>query len=377
MSTAKVENGSPAWHAERALGIGGSESASLFNAGWGCERRLVMEKRGQQPDYQRTKREEEILERGNELEDIVADKFVRETGLKVRRQPSQVSKTYPHARVNMDRQIVAVDENHLLSLTTDPHSGISPLEEIIKPGEHIGPGYLECKTMNEWDFKRLLKDGFAKHEHYILQLQHGLAVKEYKWGAFAFLEPTWWQFKWFLLVRNDLLCDEIMRRVEATWVLVEDTSLPLPDALPHGDKRCNNCLYRKSCRGEAYLAEYANADFSSDYVQITDPALVELATDYRDAREAAESASAIVDTIKARIQEKMAAESLTKIEVPNVVKFNWYETAGRKTWDGKALNGEINALRKTKDENLVQIAERIENCQKTGNPGRTFKPIAV
>jgi predicted phage-related endonuclease len=377
MATLKVETGSPAWHAERALGIGGSESASLFNVGYGCERRLLMEKRGIEPDYHRTPREEAVLERGTELEDIIADKFARETGLKVRRQPSRVSKTHPHMRVNMDRQIVAVDEAYLLSLTTDERTGISPLEEIIKPGEHIGPGYLECKSMNEFDFKRLLKDGFSKHEHYIMQLQHGLGATDYKWGIFAFLEPTWWQFKWFLLVRNELLIDEIKRRTEATWLLVEDPTLPLPDPLAAGDKRCSNCLYRKSCRGEAYLAEHEGADFASDYVRVEDDGLIELGIDYRDAREQAEQAQNVVDTIKARIQERMTAANLQKIEIPDVIKFNWFPVAGRKSWDGKALEGEISMLKKTDDDQLVQIAMRFQNCQKTGNPSRTFKPIPV
>jgi predicted phage-related endonuclease len=377
MATLKIIPGSPEWNAERAKGIGGSECASMFNAGYGCERRLIMEKRGVPADYQRPKREEDILERGTELEDVVAAKFERETGLKVRRQPSRVSRTHPHARVNMDRQIVAVDENYLVQLTQDKMTGMSPLEEVLRPEEHIGPGVLECKTINEWDFRRLLAEGFGKHEHYIFQLQHSLAVTGYKWGVFAFLEPTWWQFVWFPMARNEMLCQEILRRVEATWQLIEDESAPLPEPLPAGDKRCSNCLWRKTCRGEEYLEQYAGADFASDYVKVEDPTLIELATDYRNAREAAESANTVVETIKTRIQNEMESRGLDKVEIPGVQKFNWYTVAGRKSWDGKALLGEINALRKTGDEQLVQIAERIENCQKQGQPYRTFKPISV
>lgn len=373
MANQKIVNGSPEWRAQRALGVGGSDAGAMYNEGWGCYRRLIMDKRGVEPDYQRPKREEEILERGNELEDIIADKFARESRLSVRRQPSRVSKTHPHARVNMDRQIVNVDEDYLLTATRDERSGISPIEEIVHPGEHIGPGVLECKSINEWDFKRLMQEGFGHHRHYVLQLQHAMAVTGYKWGAFAFLEPTWWNFRWFAMARNDALCAALLDKSEETWDLVEITSKPLPAALPDGDKRCKNCLYRKSCRGDEYLEKYAGANFESDYTPVEDPALVELAADYKEASEAAERADSVKKAIQDRIKEQLAQRELSKAQVPGIMRFCWTASNGRKTWDGKALLGEINAMRKVEDEQIQEIASRIANCQKTGKPSRAFR----
>lgn len=376
MATVTVITGSPAWHADRAKGIGGSEAASLFNIGWGCERRLIMEKRGIEADYMRGPREEAVLERGNEMEDIVADKFERVTGLKVRRQPARVSKTHAHARVNMDRQIIGTDVNYLLSLTSDSETGISPIDPLIKALADIGPGLLECKTINEFDLKKLDREGFQKHEHYIMQEQHGLGVTNYKWGAFAFLEPTWWQFRWFVVVRNEALIEEIMRRVDAAWDVVEDTSLPLPPPLPNGDKRCKTCLHRKTCRGEAYLQEFAGADFESSYVVVEDPEMYELAADYLDAKQQSEQADEVVDAIKVRVKEKMEALGQPKVEVPNLIKFARIPVKGKSGWDGKALDGECGALQKG-DEREQELAKRVLNCKKVGNPSEQFRTFAV
>ena len=267
------------WHNERALGIGGSESASLFNEGYGCNRNLIMVKRGVEPDYKHTEATERLFKRGNFMEHIVAEAFTEETGLKVRRQPSRTSKTHPHARVNMDRQIVAVDPKHLYEITKDEH-GFSPLADILLDP---GPGALECKTMNPIDFRKVEKEGLTKHNHYILQLQHTMAVTGYKWGVFAILDTTSFKLLWFPMLRNDALCAEILARTDAAWDLVMDTSLPLPEALPEGDKRCAKCLHRRTCRGDAYLEKFAGADFSTDYVETSDPEIVELAKDLASA----------------------------------------------------------------------------------------------
>jgi predicted phage-related endonuclease len=45
---------------------------------------------------------------------------------------------------------------------------------------------LECKTINEYSLKTLLKQGLANHPDYIFQIQHSLGVTGYKWGIFAF-----------------------------------------------------------------------------------------------------------------------------------------------------------------------------------------------
>lgn len=391
------------WHQDRALGVGGSEAASLVNEGYGCYRALVMAKRGIEPDYRHTRETELLFKRGNVMENTVSNVFVEETGLKVRRQPSRTSKTHPHARVNMDRQIVAVDPAHLLRLTLDEH-GFSPLSSVLLD---CGPGALECKTMNSIDFRKVEKEGLTRHNHYILQLQHTMAVTGYKWGIFAILDTTSFKLLWFPMLRNEALCAELLARTEEAWDVVMDTTRPLPEPLAEGDKRCGKCMHRRTCRGEAYLEKFAGADFSSDYVETSDLEIIELANDLITAEEAADQAGEVVKTIKDRIKLRMSADNTTKLKVPDVIRFCISSSAGRKTWDGKAIDGEINAFKKGElpaaaieamasaevegvaPEIVEQvapaiaaallpfIATRLANCQKIGAPSTSFRTFAA
>src|ERR1700744_2385168 len=107
------------WLEERRKGIGGSDVASVLNAGYGCRRRLHYDKTGVPPDFGRPEDEISILERGTELEDIIAEKYSRKTGRKIRRMPTRVSRDNAYMRVNVDRVILNDDR---------------------------GPGVLECKS---------------------------------------------------------------------------------------------------------------------------------------------------------------------------------------------------------------------------------------
>jgi hypothetical protein len=384
------------WLSERKRGIGGSEAAAIFNEGWGCHRRLVYDKRDVVPDYLRSEKEERILQRGTDLEDIVAQKFQRDirirlgydpddaaSGPRVRRQAAKVSKTHPHARVNIDRQIIAITKDELLALTVDRETGVSYFADYFDGDP--GPGYLECKTINEYALKALLEDGLGKHPDYIIQMQHGLGVSGYRWGIFAFIEPTWYNASvrdcplplWFPMKRNEPLIAEDLRRVEDTWTLVETPYSPLPAPLPDGDKRCKSCLWRKSCRGEAYLMAQAGLkgeDASSDYIALSDPKLVEVAAIYRERREASEIAAADLDIAKQQLQDELrnrvsdAKNVLVQISEVGM-KFNWKQRAGSMRWDGKAIEGEINALEKAGHS---EIAERLRNCKKASAPSQPF-----
>lgn len=380
------------WHQERALGVGGSEASSLYSEGYGCYRKLILEKRGIAPDYHRTEAEEKILRRGTKMEDLVANEFADETGFKIRRQPARVSKTHPHARVNMDRQIVAVDYAHLYELTKDSE-GFTLLDF---QGASPGPGALECKTMNQFDFKKFLQAGFERHPHYILQLQHAMAVTGYKWGVFAVMEPNSFELRWFPMLRDDALCADLLARTEAAWDLVMDESLPLPARLADGDKRCNKCLHRRTCRGDQYLEKFADADFSTDYIDVEDAEMRALASDYLLADEEYSRAKELKDAIATVMKTKMQADKLAKIRVPDVIRFCLSTSTGSKRWDGKAIEGEINALLKGAvpemedvaaeeiDANrglivllLKGVADRLKACQKIGAPSTTLRTYSA
>lgn len=218
-----------AWLAERKKGIGGSDAGAVFGEKYGCPRALFLDKTGVEPDYEHSEATLDIFERGHALEPIIADRFARETGWKVRRMPARVSKEKPWMRVNVDRLIESVDN--------------------AEPG-YEGPGYLEAKTANEHVFLDMLAHGMP--EHYVLQSQHGLAVTGWKWGAFAVLEPYTFRFLWFKFKRDEKLIAVIERVEKAFWKQVQAGEIPakLED---FNDQRCQSCVYRRGCRNAEAL----------------------------------------------------------------------------------------------------------------------------
>jgi predicted phage-related endonuclease len=230
------------WLQERRKGIGGSDLRHLFareleelnEADAGCELRLWFEKIGQQPDYPEIPND--LFERGTELEPLVAGKYERETGRKLRRQPARVNKDYPWARVNMDRQVLA---GH---------------------GDVTDTGVLEIKTHNYWVFKMVRENGL-KLSH-MLQLQHGMFVPGYRWGSFGVFHPDSWTLWPSDRLRHEPTIDKIKERGDAFWKLV--VLGKAPDPLPRlTDDRCKECPFRKTCRGQAFADAVGKVDTSS------------------------------------------------------------------------------------------------------------------
>src|SRR5437773_9144411 len=113
------------WLEERRLGIGASDMSDLFQIEpYGCQRRLWYDKRGTMPDY--PPEETLAMQRGSELEKIIAERWAREKHTKVFRvHEAIVHSAYPWARAHIDRR-------------------------ILRDGR--GPGILEVKTANQFVF---------------------------------------------------------------------------------------------------------------------------------------------------------------------------------------------------------------------------------
>src|SRR5580704_16892728 len=97
---ADLDQGRELWLAERSKFISGSEAYELLNIpnyGRGCARALGYRKSGVEPDYPVDDLDANLAERGNELEGVVASKYERETGRKVRKPPMAES-GFPKAR---------------------------------------------------------------------------------------------------------------------------------------------------------------------------------------------------------------------------------------------------------------------------------------
>src|SRR5947207_15926871 len=94
-----------AWLEERRLGLGGSDMSDLFQIEpYGCQRRLWFDKRNTPPDY--PPEATLAMQRGTELEDIIADRWAREKHTKVFRIHEAVTNSaWPWARAHIDRRI--------------------------------------------------------------------------------------------------------------------------------------------------------------------------------------------------------------------------------------------------------------------------------
>lgn len=212
------------WLAERKKGIGGSDAAAVLAEKYGCPRALFYDKTGVEPDYIDPESTQNLYARGHALEAIIAERFTSETGMKVKRMPAKVSKDRPWMRVNVDRMIFSVDET--------------------------GPGYLECKTANAHVFADMRAEGMP--DHYVLQVQHGLAVTGWQWAEFAILEPYTFEFMHFRVKRNEALIAVLREKEEAFWNLVQIGTVPAALA-DFNDTRCAKCVYRRGCRNSEAL----------------------------------------------------------------------------------------------------------------------------
>lgn len=354
------------WLEGRKQYIGGSECASMFNEGYGCTRRLVYEKRSIPIDYPRTPAEMQTLRRGQDLEEMVAFKFQEETGLRIRRMGTRVSKEEPRAGVNIDRQIIGVSEMQL--------SDYFPRE--FEAGIVLGPtGVLECKTANEFVFKQIERDGVPPH--YVLQMQHSLAVTGYQWGIFAVLGygPMLWKLLWFPMRRDDALCQSILKRVPKVWAIIENGSLP--DPLPQPDKRCSKCEYRKTCMGARLQINIADEDKDIP----ADDSLAELANDYIVARQASEEAAEVVEVIAGEIKERIGT-NLGALVPAAGVGFSYKTGKPPMRWDSKAIDGVVGMVEKelagAEGDSpwlaaLRNFVNAVRGCRRPGTPSRPFK----
>lgn len=145
------------WLKERKRGIGASEVAAVLGISrWKTPLQLYEEKVSadviQEP-------ENAAMHFGLKLEDVIADEFAEQTGMKVRRDNKiRIHPLFDFLFCSLDRTIVTLDDR--------------------------GPGVLEIKTASGWYARTW--DTEVPVE-YFAQIQHQLAVTGYQWGQFAVL----------------------------------------------------------------------------------------------------------------------------------------------------------------------------------------------
>lgn len=186
------------WLAERRKGIGGSDAAAIVGMNhYVTPYMLWADKTGRLPE----KPDNEAMRQGRDLEQYVADRFMEETGHRVRRHSAIIrNPEYPFAHANIDRAVV---------------------------GEPAG---LECKTTSLMNLKKFRNGEFP--ENYYVQCVHYLAVTglERWYLGVVILNQG---FKWFTIERDQAEIDALMQAEKDFWNTYVAPDVPPPvDGLP-------------------------------------------------------------------------------------------------------------------------------------------------
>ena len=283
--------------------IGGSDSAALFNKGYGCYRRLIKEKRGD--EMADAVRNLSLMELGNVLEPYVKDRLRRESG-RVVDEPKESIRAAgaDHFGVHVDGIIYAT---------------FGDKSEIFEqyPELREEPGVLECKALGASTYWKAVREGLS--DSYILQVQHGCEVTGCRWGTFAILNRDSGAMKWFDFLADASIGAAIEAQVQDAWKRKEFG--PLPDALDPSDPRCHDCGYWESCHAEGLVQiQSTQGEGIGDY----HPEWAPLIAQYAEARLAqtvwAEQEKALKEEIKAKLGDT------TDARAPGAKKITFYAT---------------------------------------------------
>lgn len=294
------------WLAERKLGVGGSDVASVFNVGWGCRRRLFFDKRDVPQDFPFDGNK--LTRLGTILEPLFADMYAEDTGRKVVERTSGpvVVAHLPDLRVNVDRLV-----------WKDPAT----------------MGILEIKSQGRSVFYNSKRMGLS--EDYVLQLQAGMLAAGTQWGAFVIGNRDNGELMHWDVDRSEALCKEI--EIEVPRFMAQVANGPMPDALEPSDKRCQSCPWRTTCHGAALVVEK-----TSDFVPMN--YLRALAIEWTERHALKKEADDLFDEsdaeLKARIGEHGAVDT-------GAGKFTFYSSP-RKGYEVKATTARTLRLVKGK-----------------------------
>lgn len=197
------------WLAARGLALGASESSTILGLNpYESEYTLFARRTGRIPPIQ----DNENMEWGRRLEDVIAWKFQDETGRRVEVGNSSLSGDEDAVGGWMLQSI----EYPWLSATPDRDQ---------KDPEWAKPGLLEIKTASSYALDDWL------HEppiHYQCQLQHQLLVTGRAHGSIAVLIGGQ-RFLWSDIPRHDRFIASLIAKTERFWQRLQRDEAPLPD----------------------------------------------------------------------------------------------------------------------------------------------------
>lgn len=137
------------WLEARRKGIGGSDASAIMGQNpWASPLTVYFDKVGIAPE----KTESEAMRQGTDCEEVVAARFTRETGLKVKRCHKLIQHPdYPWMLANIDRQVVCKGFVGLECKTTSPFNRTDFSEGSIPPNYYWQcQHYMAVTGAEEW-----------------------------------------------------------------------------------------------------------------------------------------------------------------------------------------------------------------------------------
>lgn len=283
------------WLAERRLGVGASDIADVLTLEpYGCARRLFYEKVGVPSDY--AAEDKAIFDRGRRMEPVILE---------------MVQEYHPEVDVKT--------ATHESRRGTTPHHRASPDGYAYERTTSAGM-VIESKTAGERAWRRMVREGLP--EAYGVQLQWSMHVFGVRRGIFAVLWPDGWQFRSWIVERDQSLIDELVFAVDEFWykvTMAKANSAPAeyaPERLMPTDRRCQRCSYRTTCQGRALLDSAGKDELVRNDLVILGGSearkIEDIAERYMSLRELASEAEdmleAVKDELKAALGERGAVE---------------------------------------------------------------------
>jgi putative phage-type endonuclease len=278
---------------ERASGVGGSDIHHVLTLEpYGCARRLWYEKTGHPPDYH--PEEKPIFHRGIQLEPVILD---------------MLRAKYPEPEYKITRNQKMLRAKQARYYILHPDGMLIPKQS----GE--SKAVIETKTAGERAWRRMKKEGIPAA--YIVQAQWACLVSRLDRCCFAVLWADGWQFESFMIDRNIAMLQDIAARVDKFWLQVQTRQAP--PALEPGDARCQRCVYRTTCQGNALMDRAGRPEDRSDLVQLEDvdraaAEAVAIAVDrYWQIKELADDAEEMMEDAKQKLKAALGEYSAVDV----------------------------------------------------------------
>jgi putative phage-type endonuclease len=290
---------------ERATILGGSDMEHLLGLEpFGCQRRLAYDKTGIPADFPFQGNAD--TERGARLEEIAVEEFEKQTGESCRKR-GLIHGQEPWEACHIDREI-----------TLDGR---------------IGHGVLEVKIPSSWNFQILSRQPELP-EAYQVQLQWGLAVTGWNWGAVWIWSPDKWKGRCQPYNRDEQKIAFLRRAAGFFWTDRQvwiDRKEFRADPFEHierldpFDRRCVNCPWRRKCQnlGDFPQEVLDDATVMPGAPRETDESIRPLAELYVElrmrAKEVEEEKAEIAEALKLALGERRHVEcSAAKVSYSDV-----------------------------------------------------------